>query len=121
LAQVRLAGSSDRPPPQVVPKDRLFPPPLSAPNAAPQRNYQTSPLITLTWSRITWARGYEVQIAKDTLFTSIVYDNNGISANTLSLNVSLPNGIYFWHVRAKKPDGQWGGWSVYDTFQIAAP
>lgn len=119
LAQIRLAWESERQPRQVVPKDRLYLPDMTA---APKRNYFTSNGVTLTWNPVSWAAGYELRVSKNTMFTPMVYDHNALPANTLSMTLpTLDNGVYYWQVRAKKDDGGWGGWSAVDQFEVAVP
>jgi hypothetical protein len=119
LAQIRLGWSSDTQPRQVIPKDRLYPPDK---NEAPQLNFLTSSTVTLTWNRVTWAAGYELQVSNNTLFTPTIYDNKALSASTLSFTLPSPlgDGVYYWRVRARKQDDSWGDWSAYDHFQVAA-
>jgi hypothetical protein len=74
----------------------------------------------LSWTPVSWALGYEVQIASRSNFSQPEYQNNTLAANTLSLTVStpLPNGTYYWRVRAKKSATSWGSWSSAGTFQV---
>jgi hypothetical protein len=121
LAEVRLAWSSDTQPRGVVPMDRLYPPPASAVNAAPIRNYLTTASPILTWTSVTWATGYQVQVSRSTAFSPTVYDDS-FAANALSATVSPPlgSGLYYWRVRAKKANGDWGTWGAIQTFTLAA-
>ena len=95
---------------------------VSPPLAAPSINVATSPTLTLTWSALTWATGYEVVIAKDQNFTPPFTDQAQVNAGTLEYTtIPLAPGKYFWRVRAKKSDGTWGGWSTPQLFTIASP
>ncbi len=89
---------------------------------APKRNYFTTPTPTLTWNRVSWATEYEVQVDSAPTFTTPLSFTAVVSSNTLEVPTTvLPDGTYYWRVRAKKPDGTWGGWSAVDSFAVDAP
>ncbi|MEP6987689.1 MAG: hypothetical protein ABI970_18945, partial [Chloroflexota bacterium] len=89
---------------------------------APVRNYYTTATPQLTWNRITWATGYQIEVAQTNLFgASVVFTNpNPYPSTTLSASPSLTDGIYYWHVRAKKLDGTWSNWSITEQFEVNA-
>jgi CSLREA domain-containing protein len=90
----------------------------SALNAAPMPNL-TGGAPTLTWGAVTWAAGYAVQVDNDPKFTSPEVSDSAISANVTELTLNaLPDGTYFWRVRAKRADGRWGAWANDGTFTI---
>ncbi len=82
------------------------------------RNFFTTNQPTLTWNRVSWAVGYEVQIAY--LFTFIDAQTYSIGdPNTLTqLANPLPNGVHYWRVRAKRADGSFGPWSAPEAFTV---
>lgn len=87
---------------------------------APQRNYYRMRTPTLTWSHVDWAIAYEIEVDNNANFLSTEYHqvfNNASTrkATTTSLNL---DGLYYWHVRAKHPDGQWGIWTPVQTFVV---
>ncbi|MBZ0310169.1 MAG: DUF11 domain-containing protein [Anaerolineae bacterium] len=87
---------------------------------APTRNYFTTSTATLTWYGVTWATGYEIQVDNSPAFATPEYSNNTLAGSASSVTTStLADGLYYWRIRAKKPDGTWGMWSVTDTFTIA--
>jgi DNA-binding beta-propeller fold protein YncE len=89
---------------------------------APRRNYFTTPTPTLTWNRVSWATEYEVQVDSAPTFTTPLSFTAVVPSNTLEVTTTvLPDGTYYWRVRAKKPDGTWGGWSAVDSFAVDAP
>jgi hypothetical protein len=87
-------------------------------NQAPQRNYFTGGSATLTWSRVSGATGYELQVDSDANFTApyTVYETN-LSNNTLIYTLPLADGVYFWRVRAKNGSG-FGTWSAAERFEM---
>lgn len=95
----------------------------SPPDAPSVRNYFTTNIVTLTWSALSWAGGYEVRENRDSTFTTPLDDDEIIDSPTrLALTLpALPEGIYYWHVRARNSDGSWGTWSVTDAFIIDLP
>jgi hypothetical protein len=70
--------------------------------AAPVRTYTTDTTPTLTWTRISWATGYDVQIADNSTFTVNVSNYTGLPKENLSFDVPTPLavGTHYWRVRA---------------------
>ena len=94
----------------------------SSPGAAPARTYFTASTPTLTWNRVSWATEYEIQVDSALTFTMPLNFTATVPSSTLEVTTtSLPDGTYYWHVRAKKPDGTWGAWSAIESFVVAAP
>ncbi len=84
---------------------------------APAPMYFTQETPTLTWGRITWAAGYEIQI-DDNADLSSPFVSEPLDENTLEFTTSvLPNGKYYWRVRAL-PDG---AWSAAQRFEVGTP
>ena len=95
--------------------------PHAEPAQAAARNYYTTPTPTLTWTPITWAMGYRVQVSKDKLFTGTPDFEGETAANVLSIPTdALDNGLYYWRVQAQKANDDWGGWSPVESFIIYA-
>jgi hypothetical protein len=89
---------------------------------APNRSTFTALPLKLTWSKITWATGYEVQVSRSATFTGAPdYAVTTTGSTPETTIASLPIGVYYWRVRAKKADGTTGGWSVAETFTLALP
>jgi len=96
---------------------------ISPPDAPPPRNYYIIRQVTLTWTPVSSATAYQVQVSRNTAFTSVVYTSLELSPDTVfhTIPQALDNNIYYWHVRAKDRTGKWGAWSVYDSFMVNAP
>ena len=93
---------------------------ISAPNAAPIRNlYTTTP--QLAWGSLTWATGYEIQVATDSKFNDLVF-SQVTDADTLAVTLDDPlsNGVYYWRVRAQQQNGKWGKWTAAEPFTFVA-
>jgi hypothetical protein len=72
---------------------------------------------TLTWTRVTWAVAYEVQIDEVATFASpTTYSATGTSYTFTS---DLAEDTYYWRVRAQDSNGVWGAWSAAGTFVVA--
>ena len=89
---------------------------VSLEGAAPNIHYYTTHTPTLTWTRISWATGYEVQVSLDRSFSgSPIYS---VPANSQAYTPApLANGTYYWRVRGM---GGGGMWSPIDTFIVNA-
>jgi hypothetical protein len=86
--------------------------------SAPLMNFITGSSLVLRWSQVSDALDYEVQVAADVVFTQVVY--SGASGGTPGLTVStLPNGVYWWRVRAVNSGGV-GAWSESQSFVLRA-
>lgn len=93
----------------------------SPPNAAPTRNRFESLPITLTWNPISWAAEYQIEVDQSQTFANAM---NFHTATTTTLNTTitiLPQGRYYWRVRAKNGDAVWGAWSVVQSFTYTVP
>jgi hypothetical protein len=75
--------------------------------------------VTLQWETVENATGYKILIAKDSLFT-IKYAK--LKTTDLSaLFSSLPDGKYYWRVRALDQYGAKSPWSDYRIFKVSVP
>jgi hypothetical protein len=83
----------------------------------------TSPTLTLTWERVSWATQYQYQVSTVSNFASTVAAGAVDSQATLPTVTtnSMANGRYFWRVRALATNGSWGAWSVAVSCTVDAP
>jgi glucose/arabinose dehydrogenase len=89
---------------------------------SPKHNYFTSSPVTLTWNRTSWAQGYEIQVDNGAGFMSLEYQDDQLSADTLSATVDgLVECNYYWRVRAKIDNNTWGAWSAAQRFGLDLP
>lgn len=90
-------------------------------NAAPDRNLYTALPVKLTWDRLSWASGYQIQISSTTNFTGVPIQD--FDANTFSYSIPAPlsNGYHYWHVRGVKADGTPGTWSATESILVNVP
>lgn len=87
--------------------------------AAPARNLFTTASPTLSWNRITWATGYQIQVAANPSFTQIVLDETVNNSTLMITTPQLENGVYYWRLRALR-FGIPGQWSVSETLTVHA-
>ena len=79
---------------------------------SPANNSTGLPLTdTLVWSASTGAVSYRVQLATDSLFTSLVINDSTITTTSRVVSGLINNTRYFWRVNAKNANGT----SAYST------
>ena len=95
----------------------------SAANAAPSLNYFTTSTPTLTWGRVSQAIAYEIQVDNERSFAAPLAFSQVVDGSTFDATITpaLPDGIYFWRVRAQSANGQWRPWSAIDSFIVDVP
>lgn len=73
---------------------------------------------TLSWSAVTYAATYRVQVATDSGFSSLVFDQ---TQTATSAAPSLSAGtLYYWHVRAQNATGN-SAYAVTRSFTTSPP
>jgi len=73
---------------------------------------------TFTWSAVTTASEYDVQISRVSSFATLV---DGIISTTDTYYTpidALAEGLFYWRVRSKNADGAPGAWSTARSFAI---
>jgi hypothetical protein len=95
---------------------------LSGPLDAPITHYSATSTIRLSWEGVTWASGYRIEVDNNPNFNSPTKYTTIVGANIFELvTPSLPTGIHYWRVQAKRADGSWAGWTAPQPFQIDMP
>jgi predicted outer membrane repeat protein len=95
--------------------------PISPLAATPEPNYFSDETPTLTWSPITWAVTYEIDVADNRTFTGAAHYS--VDADELSVVVDTPplaDGKFYWRVRAISPI-RVGEWSSTQIFTVEVP
>jgi len=77
---------------------------------------------TLTWSGVSGATGYVLQVADQPSFSTLAYENTALGAGVFADIASLPSeGLYYWRVRARFANGSFSAWSAVDQFVVDVP
>ena len=83
---------------------------------SPPNDAEDQPLsVTLAWSAPTGAETYDLQVALDQTFTTILVSETGLTATNYLLGGLEPSTDYYWRVQAANGVGA-GGWSAARTF-----
>jgi len=94
------------------------PPTLASP-ANGATGVSTSP--TLSWNTSTGATSYRIQVSSNSSFTSIVFDQGGITGTSRAISGLSNNTIYYWRVNATNAGGT-SAWSIVWGFTtVVAP
>jgi hypothetical protein len=89
----------------------LFPPAAPTLNLPANDAYDVSITPQFDWSQAQRADIYRLQVAQDTVFSSLVFDDSTISILGWQITNPLKSlGKYYWRVRGKNNVG-WGPWS----------
>ncbi|MBL8160638.1 MAG: hypothetical protein JNJ61_01535 [Anaerolineae bacterium] len=84
----------------------------------PLRNYYTTATPTLTWTRVSWATEYELEVDSDSRFTAPFVHSTVLPASALSATLpTLADCGYYWRVRARSGN-QVGSWSTVERFVV---
>jgi hypothetical protein len=79
-------------------------------------------IITDNPPQLSWASCgvdsayYHLQISTDSLFSSMVFEDNTLHGISVGLSSALPYGQLNWRVRAAKAKDAWGSWSSVHSF-----
>ena len=99
----------------VVPAPTVAPTLISPANGATNISRTAG---TLTWSSVTGASAYRLQISTNSTFTALAYDNPGITTTSITLSGFASRTKYFWRVAASTSGGQ-GPFSASRSFTSA--
>ena len=108
----KVDASSTAPPP---------PPPPPAPAApgivSPADGAVAAPPVTFDWTDVTGAASYTIQIDEISQFGAPLVLSATTTASQLTTS-ALPDGTWFWRVRAVNSAGTAGDWSAVRTIQV---
>ncbi|MDZ7319192.1 MAG: T9SS type A sorting domain-containing protein [candidate division KSB1 bacterium] len=91
-------------------------PPLTPELIAPVNNAMDQPLsLTLNWKAVAQANKYHIQVATDSLFTSLILDDASLTGTSVELANLAPGTKFYWRVSASN-DGGSSPWSIIWQF-----
>lgn len=106
LIQIAVPGGATVPPPALVsPADGVVDQPLTVP---------------LSWGTSTCANTYDLQMATDASFSSIVLNATGLTVNSVNVSGLALYTTYYWRVRSVRA-GLPGNWSTGRNFRTIPP
>ncbi len=99
---------------------KIAPPP--EPIFPADRTVGVDTTLTLEWTPVDEADGYDVQLGEDSTFATAIVDRSGIATTTYEVPELERETTYFWRVRSAIA-GETGGWSpvVRFTTLVHAP
>ena len=77
----------------------------------PQNNVEVQDVV-LDWNPVVGAKSYEVQVARNNDFTTVIETKSGIQGTNYSPLVTYDNAQYFWRVRSIDVNDQSAPWSA---------
>jgi len=95
-----------------------FTPTLMSPGN--ESEVDTDPMdLILDWSDVNGAVEYQLIVARNSSMDSAVVGPINFTNSTYEFNMQIPNGSYYWHVRCKDNEGNWGSWSEVYRFMLS--
>lgn len=79
--------------------------------AGPQNNVEVQDVV-LDWDPVVGAKSYEIQVARNNDFTTIIETRSGIQGTNYSPPITYDNAQYFWRVRSVDVNDQSMPWSA---------
>jgi len=79
----------------------------------------TSP--TFLWEAVSTASKYKIDIADDSGFTNVIYSyplTGDLTTTSHTIGTDLPDGTYYWHVKAIDAADNEGNWSSSRSFVV---
>lgn len=119
VQSISASGLEGLPSPTVPVRIRIHPVPPFVSKPVNGREYRTV-TMSFDWLKVPDAVEYELQIASDKGFHTIVHDRRGIRKTSCEVS-DLPFSSYFFRVRSVARDGYRGVWSDEVRFTLSPP
>lgn len=78
-------------------------------------------LLTLSWNAVAFADSYQVQLADDSLFETIIVNRTqahvAVTLQSTSVGPLEEDSTYYWRVRTKDGSGTLSAWSAFRRFR----
>ena len=78
--------------------------------------YENTPVFD--WDDVSGASVYELEVDNSSSFNSPEIYQNNLTNSAYTASSSLSDGTYYWRVRCKDSQGNWGEWSSTWSFTI---
>ncbi|MFO7891378.1 MAG: FISUMP domain-containing protein [bacterium] len=75
---------------------------------------------TFDWVSVSNASYYELEVDNSSYFSSPEINQTSLTSSGYTASSSLSDDTYYWRVRAKDSQGNWGGWSSSWDFTITS-
>lgn len=87
--------------------------PAKAELISPPNGFEDAPRrLSFSWSQVTGATSYDLQVAYTSNFTSLAIDQGNIIHTSYMIQSDLEPGTYYWRVISDAPNAQWSDiWS----------
>ncbi|HEX2163834.1 MAG TPA: FecR domain-containing protein [Thermoanaerobaculia bacterium] len=102
-----------------APRPLLPAPELVAPPESHELSRARDETVVLEWEPVEGARGYRLEVARDSLFVDRVIEDAGRPRTRATLGIR-GEGSFEWRVAAEGGDGELGQWSPPRSFRVAA-
>jgi hypothetical protein len=73
--------------------------------------------VPFAWSHVVGIRTYELQVSDSPEFTHLLYER-AVDGTSLRTDVEVPEGRYFWRVRASSPERGESPWAAARSFRV---
>jgi hypothetical protein len=83
---------------------------------SPVNDTVTTNMPSFTWNAIPFAQKYRIQIDDNNTFVTVVADDSSITGESFVPDTAFSDGLYYWRVRVKTEDEEWGKWSTVAEF-----
>jgi hypothetical protein len=95
---------------------------LAAPEAAaPAIYFYQTETPTLTWSPVSDAASYHIQVDSSPTFAAPLDFEATVDGSLLSVTTDpLQNGLHYWRIQARHKNGTFSNWSATQTFAVRA-
>jgi hypothetical protein len=84
--------------------------------ASPAHLAHVAPPVSLSWGSTCGGSLYRVQVARDSAFSLLAYQNDSVAALTVTAGLSPAAATYHWRVSARLSNGTWAAWSPARIF-----
>ena len=101
------------------------PPPPAAPTLVAPVNGATGVAVpaALSWGAVSGAASYRVQASTTSAFTTLAFDQSGVTTTSASATGLAANTVYYWRVNATNAGGTsaWSATWSFTTANVAPP